>query len=135
YTVSVSALNGFTGSVGFSVSGLPAGVTSAFNPATVSGSGSSTMTLTTTSGAVPGNYPLTITATSGAISHTANVTLTVTAAPDFSVTAAPPSQSVTAGTSAGYTVSVSALNGFTGSVGFSVSGLPAGVTPAFNPAT
>src|SRR5207244_3990119 len=79
YTVSVSALNGFTGSVGFSVSGLPAGVTPAFNPATVTGSGSSTMTLTTTSGAAPGNYPLTITATSGAISHTANVTLTVTA--------------------------------------------------------
>ena len=132
YTVSLTAPSGFAGIVGFSASGLPAGVTAAFNPTTVTGSGSSTMTLTTTNAVAAGSYPVTVTATSGGTGHTSNVTLVVT---DFSISATPPSQSVIAGGSAAYTVSVTALNGFAGSVGFSVSGLPAGVTAAFNPTT
>ncbi len=77
YTATVAALNGFSGTAGFSVSGLPPGVTAGFNPATVTGSGSSTLTLTTTSGASAGTYPLTITGTSGSLVHTASVALTV----------------------------------------------------------
>ena len=58
YTVGVTALNGFAGSVGFSVSGMPSGVTAAFSPAAATGSGSSTMTLTTATGTAAGTYPL-----------------------------------------------------------------------------
>jgi hypothetical protein len=79
YTVSVGALNGFGGTVGLDVSGLPAGVTRAFNPPTIVGTGSATLTLTAAAGTVPGTYPLSVNATSGGISHTADITLTVTA--------------------------------------------------------
>ena len=130
YTATVTALNGFSGSVGLSVSGLPSGVTAAFSPGNVSGSGSSTMTLTTAANAVAGVYPLTVTGTSGALTHTASVSLTIT---DFSLSASPASRTVVAGQNASYTATVTALSGFGGSVGLSVSGLPPGVTAAFSP--
>jgi hypothetical protein len=53
--------------------------------------------------------------------------------PDFSLSTNSSSQTVTAGGSASYTVSVNPLNGFTDSVSLSVSGLPAGASGTFNP--
>ena len=133
YTVSVAALSGFAGTVNLAVSGLPTGATATFTPTSVSGAGSSTLAVTTNSVAI-GSYPLTITATSGTLSHTANATLVIQT-PDFSVAATPPSQSILPGGSTNYTVTVSALSGFSGTLSFSVTGLPAGATPTFNPVT
>src|SRR5262252_4327549 len=45
-----------------------------------------------------------------------------TATPDFSVSATPTQQSVTAGSAARYTVSAAAQNGFTGGIALSVAG-------------
>jgi hypothetical protein len=56
-------------------------------------------------------------------------------APDFTLSATPASQNITAGASAAYTANLSPLNGFTDSVTLSVSGLPAGASAAFNPAS
>ncbi|HLQ49952.1 MAG TPA: chitinase, partial [Terriglobales bacterium] len=78
YTVTTSALNGFSGSVALSVSGVPTGATASFNPASVSGSESSTL-IVATGTAAAGTYTLTITGTSGSITHTSSATLTVTA--------------------------------------------------------
>jgi hypothetical protein len=78
YAVTVAALAGFTGTVGFSVGGMPSGVSAAFSPNTVSGNGTSTLTLSTASTTTPGSYPVTVTATSGAITRTTGVTLIVT---------------------------------------------------------
>lgn len=133
-SVSVTALNGFNGSVALSASGLPSGATATFNPTTTNGSGSSTLTISTLSSTLAGSYPINITGTSGSISHTAGVTLVVTGPPNFSVSASPSSRSVGQGSGTTYTVSVSALNGFSGTVGFNASGLPSGATPGFNPA-
>jgi hypothetical protein len=135
YTVSVTASNGFSGTVSFSVSGLPSGATISFTPSSVSGSGSSTMAVSTLSSTPAGSYPLTITATSGTLTHTAQVTLVVTAVPDFSVSATPSSQTVAPATGTSYTVSVTASNGFSGTVSFSVSGLPSGATTSFTPSS
>jgi len=77
YSISVAALNGFAGPVSFSMNGLPAGVSPVFVPATVTGSGSSTLTLAVPSGAAAGTYPLTITAAGGGLTRTANVTLVI----------------------------------------------------------
>ncbi|MGH8041769.1 MAG: pre-peptidase C-terminal domain-containing protein [Rudaea sp.] len=74
-TIAVTPSNGFTGNVTFSASGLPSGVTAAFNPA--SSSASSTMTLTADSAAATGSATVTVTGTSGSLSHTASVNLTV----------------------------------------------------------
>jgi len=77
FSVTVTPGTGFSGSVSFGASGLPAGATASFNPASVSTSGSSTMTVSTTSSTPVGSYSLTITGTSGTLSHTTNVTLNV----------------------------------------------------------
>ena len=135
YTATVTPSGGFNGTVNFSVSGLPTGASATFTPASVTGSGSSTMAVTVASTTATGSYPLTITGTSGTIVHTAAVTLVVTAPPppDFSLTASPGSQSVQQGTSTTYTATVTPSNGYNGTVTFSVTGLPSGATSAFAP--
>ena len=91
YSVSVTPSGGFNGTVNFSVSGLPSGATATFNPTSVTGSGSSTLSIATSSSTPAGNYPLTITATSGNLTHTAKISLQVA---DFSLSASPSSQTV-----------------------------------------
>src|SRR5205814_2283809 len=137
YTATVSALNGFSRSVSLSASGLPSGAMASFTPATVSGSGSSTLAVSTSATTPAGTYTLTITGTSGSLSHITSVTLMVNAqpVPDFTLSASPASQTVTTGNSTSYTVSVGAINGFGGSVGLSVSGVPSGATATFSPAS
>ena len=77
YTVTVTPGTGFTGNISFGASGLPSGATATFSPTTVNTSGSTTMTVVTTSTSPAGIYPLTITGTSGSVSETASVTLAV----------------------------------------------------------
>ena len=81
YTVSVTGISGFSGPVSLSVgseSGFPTGITSGgFNPTSISGTGTSTLTMNTTASTVPWALSLTITGTSGTLSHTASSTLLV----------------------------------------------------------
>jgi len=133
YTVNVSPSGGFTGAVSLSAVGLPAGASTSFSPNPASGS--ATMTVSTGAGTPTGSFPVTITGTSGNLTHTTSVSLVVNAAPvpDFSLSATPASQTVVQGGSTTYTANISRLGGFTGGITFSVSGLPAGATGAFNP--
>jgi uncharacterized membrane protein len=78
-----------------------------------------------------GSYTLTLTGTSASLSHSTTVTLVVNA--DFSLSASPTSRTISRGQSATYTITIKALNGFTGPVSFSVSGFPSGSTVGFNP--
>ena len=71
YTVTVTAINGFSGTVTFqNPTGLPTGASASYNPASVIGSGSTTLTINTTSGVQSGTYPFTVTGTSGSLSTT-----------------------------------------------------------------
>ncbi len=137
YTTTITPSGGFTGTVSLSASGLPAGASASFAPASVAGgSGNSTLTVSTTTATAAGTYTVTITGTSGTLSHSTTVTLVVTApppAPDFTISASPASLTLTRNTSGSYTVTIGALNGFTGTVGLSVSPLPRGATATFNP--
>ena len=136
YTVTSTALNGFTGSVTLSASGLPTGAKATFSPNPVTGgSGSSTMSVTTSSTTPTGTYTLTITGTSGSLTHTASVMLVVNAAatPDFTISATPSSQIVTQGNGNSYTATVTPSGGFTGNVTLSASGLPSGTNATFSP--
>lgn len=133
FSASVTAGTGFTGSVSLSFSGLPVGATASFNPATISTSGTSTLSVGASSSTAPGNYPLTITATSGSLTHTTSVTLVVSG--DFSVGVAPSSVTVSRGSNAVYTVTVTPGAGFSGTVGLSVSGLPRRSNGSFNPSS
>ncbi|HME05731.1 MAG TPA: S8 family serine peptidase [Bryobacteraceae bacterium] len=133
--VSAAALNGFSGVVTLTASGVTGGVTASFTPNSLSGSGASTLTFAAAANATPGVYPIAITGVSGALSHTAMVSLTVNASPDFTFAASPVSVSAIAGNSAGSTLTISALNAFNGVVGLTASGLPAGVTASLAPAS
>lgn len=135
YTVNVSASGGFNSTVSFSVSGLPSGASSAFNPNSVTGSGSSTLTVNSSSSTPLGTYPLTITATSGSLVHTTSVTLVVNAATDFSLSATPTSRTIARKSQGTFAVSVSPVNGFSGAVSLSLSGLPGRTSSSFSPAS
>ncbi len=74
-TISVSDLNGFTGTVALTASGLPSGVTASFSPASTTTS--STLTLTASASATVGTATVTITGTSGSLTHTATIALTI----------------------------------------------------------
>src|SRR5262249_15774806 len=136
YTVSVSPVNGFTGDVSLTLSGLSQSQASwSFSPPVITGgSGSAQLTVSTATSIPPGPYPATITATGGAAVHSGPAALAVTAPPAFSLSAAPASRSVVAGAGATYTAGVASLNGFAGDVALSLTGLPSGVgTASFSP--
>ena len=135
YSVSVGSSGGFNGNVALSVSGLPGGATSTFTPSSsVVAPGSSTFSVTTSSSTSSGSYLLTITGKSGTLVHTTSVTLVVNAfaSPDFALSISPSSRSIRRGGTTSYSVSVSSLSGFNGTVTLSVSGLE-GETSSFNP--
>jgi hypothetical protein len=73
--ITISPSGGFTGSVALSASGLPAGVTASFSPATATKT--STLTLSASATAATGTAMITITVVSGTLSHAATVALTV----------------------------------------------------------
>ncbi len=135
YTTTVTPSNGFTGTVTFSISGLPTGASASFNPTSVNGSGSSTLSVSTSTTTPNGTYTLTITGTSGTLSHSTTVSLVVTGGvqPDFTIAVSPTSLNVTRGTSGRYTVTIVAVNGFSGTVSLSVTGLGSRVTGTFSP--
>jgi hypothetical protein len=89
YTVTVTPLSGFTGTVNLSVGrAFPTGITSGgFSPPSISTGGSSTLTMQTSTSTVPYALSLTITGTSGTISHTASTTLLINLAPPAGLTA------------------------------------------------
>jgi cellulose 1,4-beta-cellobiosidase len=93
FTVTVAPKSGFSGAVSLAVgseSGFPSGITSSgFNPATINGSGTSVLTMNTTTSTIPWALSLTITGTSGTSSHTASTTLLVNLAPPASLAATP----------------------------------------------
>jgi hypothetical protein len=78
YTVTVTPVLGFNGTVTFSAAGLPTGASASFNPASVHGSGSSTMTVTTGVTTPAGNSMINIVGTSGSLTHSTPVSLFVT---------------------------------------------------------
>jgi hypothetical protein len=74
-TITVNPIDGFTGSVTLSASGLPSGVTAGFgtNPTTTT----SLLTLTASATATTGTSTVTIQGVSGSLTHTTTVSLTV----------------------------------------------------------
>ncbi|NUT37094.1 MAG: S8 family peptidase [Hamadaea sp.] len=86
-TVSTTTTVGSAGPVTLAVaSGLPAGATATFSPATVTSGGSSTMTITTSASTAPGTYPVTLVGFGSYHAQNATFTLTVNAAPGCSQT-------------------------------------------------
>jgi N-acetylneuraminic acid mutarotase len=136
-TITTTVEGGFNSAVALTASGQPAGVTVSFSPSTITGAGTSKMTVSADSSAPVGCcYTFTVSGTSGSVTETTPVGLAVTAAPpNFSIAASPSSLTVTGGSSGSTTVLVTTTSGFDSAVSFACSGLPAGATCGFLPAT
>ncbi len=135
-SISAEAFNSFAGPVNILLSGLPQGMTALPASITVMPGTPQTVTLTAAQGAQSGNSTILLQGVSGNLEHNLELSLAVSAAPpppDFSVSVTPATLVLQAGgTAQPFTVSATALNGFTGTINVNLSGLPNGVaaTPA-----
>jgi hypothetical protein len=131
YAVTVTPLNGWSGSVTPSVTGgLPVGA---------SATSGNLISVTTLAGTTPGTYNLTISGSDGTLTHTTSAVLVVTApaAPTFSVSISPSSQSVkrpgNGSVAATYTVTITPTTGYSGNVTLTAGGATTGVALGLNP--
>jgi hypothetical protein len=117
-------------SVTISGSKLTGATAVSFNGATASYTvvSDSQISATVPTGATSG--PTSVTTPGGTAVSPTSFTVT---APDFSLSAAPSSQTIVRGGSATYTVSVNPTGGFNGSVNLAATGLPSGATASFTP--
>ncbi len=122
---------GFNQTVTLDCSGLPSGATCAFNPASVpGGTTTSSLTISTASNTAAGTYPIEVQASAGTLTHQVALTLVVQAVPDFAITGPPTaSQSVSAGQSAMFSMLLTPVGSFSGTVSLGCAIAPA-ATPA-----
>jgi hypothetical protein len=141
-TCTITSTAGFASAVTLACANLPAGVSCSYapNPVTppANGSTNSSLTITASGSAATGTFTIQAQGTSGATTRSANISLTVTATPtpNFSVSCSPGSLTVTQGASSGTsTCTVTSSGGFSSAVALSCTGLPAGVSCAYNPSS
>jgi chitin-binding protein len=132
-TVAIQRTAGFSGSVTFSASGLPPGVSAMFNPAPAPGT-SVTLTLVANSSVSPGRSTVTVTGTSGVITSSIPIMVEVDPQPAFSLSSSSEVLSVQKGSSSVRTITIARTAGFSAPVSFTAAGVPAGVTATFDPA-
>jgi kumamolisin len=133
-TITSAVSGGFNSAVALTASGQPTGVTVGFSPTSITGTGSSTMSITVASTTTPGTYPITVKGTSGSTVQTTTVTLTVTStSAGFSISASPTSVTVTRGSAGHVTVSTAVSGGFNSAISLSGSGQGSRVTLGFSP--
>ncbi|MCL5006184.1 MAG: SBBP repeat-containing protein [Acidobacteria bacterium] len=149
FTVSASATAGFTGSIALGCSDI-APATCSFDPATITPGGASTLTVgnlnqvtsTSLSFAVTGTIAQTyspLTSTSGTASTTngtttATLPLTVNFE-DFTISASPSQDSIGAGQTASYTLTLAPVNGFNLPVELACAGAPPQATCTLSPSS
>jgi len=123
--VTVTATNGFTGTVGLTATVVPVTGLTVTCPASVSLPTSATSANCGLSSTTPGSYTVTITGTSGSLSHTASVAVTVTPVTqaDFTLSSTPTSITVVQDTRGAFNIQLTS-NNFAGTVT-----LKAGVSP------
>ena len=132
-TVTTMVTQNVAQTVQLAASGLPPGVSASFSPASVSSGASSTLVLTASAGATPVTQAFSVTGTSATATHSATALVAVVVAPDFSLTIAPATATISPGSSANFTVSTATVQGPSQTVALSLGALAAGVTGTFRP--
>jgi hypothetical protein len=123
----ITPLNGFTGIVSVTISGLPTGVTAApAGPYSASTTLAAVLQLSASSTAAVASTTITVTGTSGSITHTNQFTLAVTPVAPFTVQVKPTSLSLKPGQLASVQISLSASAGTNPSLFANVSNPPPG---------
>jgi len=115
----------------------PAGVTASISPASISPGTTATVTLTVATTAAAGVQSVTITGSDSSGTQTVTYALAVTQPPTLTVTAGVSTTSIAQGSKGGVSFSATTGGSFSGNIGWSVTGLPSGVTAAWsaNPQT
>ena len=135
-TITSTVSGGFDSAVSLSASGQPTGVTIGFNPTSITGTGTSVMTMTVAATTVAGTYPITVTGTSGSITETTTVSLTVTGkTPGFGLSVSPTAVTIVRGNSGTSTVTTKITGGFNSAIALTTSALPSGISVSFNPSS
>ena len=113
------------------ITGMPAGMTAKFTPATIASPGSGASVLAVSAGATltGGSYTLVVTAAGGGMQRSQSLTVKV---PTFTLSLKSPTVSLIRGTSTPLSFSVAVL-GFSAPVSLTLSGLPSGVAASFVP--
>jgi hypothetical protein len=132
--ITITRTGGFAGAVTLAAEGLPTGVTAAFAPNNTTAD-ASVLTLTAAANTTAGTSTITVRGTAtGQTDKTTTFQLTVTAAAgSYTLALAPTTLTVQQGTSGNTTVNITRTGGFAGTVNFTATGLPNGVTASFNP--
>src|SRR6267143_1933534 len=139
-TISVASLGNFAGSVTLSSSpsSPPGLMTSGFsvNPVTVPAGGvaKSNFTISVPAGTSPGTYGLTVTGSNSTISRNTSLSVTVTV-PDFTIISSPSSLNIPQGSSGMTTLTLTSLNGFSGTVSLTSTISSNGPQITFSPAS
>ena len=139
-TVSITSLNNFAGSVTLSSSpSSPTGLmTSSFsvNPVVVPAGGmaKSNFTISVPTGTSPGSYSLTVTGSNTTTSRSTSVSVTVVA-PDFTIISSPSSLNIPQGSFGTATITLTSLNGFSGTVSLTSTLSSSGPQVTFSPAS
>ncbi len=131
-SVTVSSINGYDKTVTLETSGFPSGVTYSYNPLSAKPQFMSTLTISSAPSTPAGTYTITVKGSDDAGKiHSDIFTLKVTAQPDFDLSVNPASLDIQSAGSGSSLVSVTSLNGYSGQVSLSLSGLPNGATATF----
>ena len=146
YTITVSPVNGFGGTVTYSVAGLPIGLAATFSPPATTAPGSTRMTLTSTLLTAPGTYAVQVVGTSGSLHRSTTVALVVdsilTGTPpppvtvptgDFTLTVTPSNRLSPAGIPAPFAIVLGAASA--ARVDLTVSGVPTGASAVLEPSS
>ncbi|WP_081931183.1 proprotein convertase P-domain-containing protein [Lysobacter antibioticus] len=132
--VVVTSIDRFSRPATLSASGLPAGVTASFSPATISpppsGNARSKLTLAIGAGVPAGTYPITVSGKYDKLVRSTTANLTVTTDAGFKLSIAGTQHITYLGRSSQLPVTVTG-NAFNDPVTLGVTGLPAGVTASF----
>ncbi len=131
-TLTLTPSNGFSGTVALTttVVGAPAGVQAALGSQTLTGTGQTSLQISTTGATPGGNFLVAVTGVSGGLAQTAYVTVQL---PDFAVASASKALYVNQVGDARDALTISPVDGFNGQVQFAAAGLPDGVKGLFAP--
>jgi kumamolisin len=134
-TITSTVLNGFDSTISLSATGQPASVAVTFSPASITGAGTSTMTIKVGASTAPGTYNIRVAGTSGGITELVTVSVTVPQPPPYEITASPASITVARGSSGTITLTSTISHGFDSAITLSATGYPIGVLVTFSPKT
>jgi serine protease AprX len=127
-TITISPLTGFKGVVSLTTTVSPSGLNCAISPASITLGVAQSSSLSCYGPA--GNYTVVVTASSGTVVHSITVLYQIV---DFSLIAPGSITCVQGAKSCSYTITISSVNGFTGTVSLTIIGQPSGAAVTVSP--